>query len=325
MSKEYLVDIAVQMNIWIRPELQKKQMEILKRARPSKLIIVSDGGRNAKEWELVYANRAMVEREIDWDCEVHKLYKDKNIGIKRMIMETHEFVWGLVDKCVFLEDDIMPAVSFFQYCKDLLDKYEHDYRIGAICGMNHVGTWETSNDYFFSRRGSIWGYALWKRTYETFYRFEYEKDSYIWKLLKKEMNRDRELWKIINQIKENKETYFSPTEFFTELSISLQHQLFIIPKQNMICCEGASKNASASDSINRLPKGIRRVFFMKINEIEFPLKHPQYVIPDEKYEKKRNRIIGRNHPVISLFRRLERGFYVLKDGDFDYLWKKIKK
>lgn len=110
-----------------------------------------------------------------------------------------------------------------------------------------------------------------------------------------------------------------------ELSVPLQHQLFIIPKQNMVCCEGASKNAQGADSINRLPKEIRRVFFMKTNELEFPLKHPQYVIPDEKYEKKRNAIIGRNHPMINILRKFERGFYVLKEGDFGYLWKKIRR
>lgn len=164
MNEKHLVDVAVQINIWIRPELQKKQMEILKEARPSKLIIISDGGRNEEEWESINSNRLMVEGEIDWECSIHKLYKDKNIGVKRMIMETHELVWSLVDKCIFLEDDIMPAVSFFQYCKELLDKYEYDYRISAICGMNHLGTWETCDDYFFSRQGSIWGYALWKRT-----------------------------------------------------------------------------------------------------------------------------------------------------------------
>lgn len=326
MKKTYLVDVAVQINIWIRPNLQKKQMEILKEARPKILIVVSDGGRNEKEWVLIKENRSLVEEGVDWNCKIYKLYKDENLGVKKMIMETHEFVWSIVDKCVFLEDDILPTVSFFQYCKELLDKYEDDYRISAICGMNHLGTYnDTDSDYFFSRQGSIWGYALWKRTFQTFYVYDYETDSYVWKLLKEETNRDKEFWRIINKIKKNKGVYFSATEFFMELSIYAQHQLFIVPKKNMICCAGASKEAHGSDSLNRLPKGIRKIFFMKVNEIEFPLKHPQYVIPDKRYEKKRNRVIGRNHPIVSYYRKIERGLYVFKEGDMKYIWRKIRK
>ena len=40
--KPYLVDVPVRVNIWIRPECQKKQFEILKQARPSILFIQSD-------------------------------------------------------------------------------------------------------------------------------------------------------------------------------------------------------------------------------------------------------------------------------------------
>ena len=41
-----------------------------------------------------------------------------------------------VDKCIVLEDDDVPAVSFFQFCKEMLDKYEHDTRISMIAGFN---------------------------------------------------------------------------------------------------------------------------------------------------------------------------------------------
>lgn len=324
--KSYLVDVPTQINIWIRPELQSKQWEIIKKARPSVLLIVSDGGRTEDEWESIISNRKMIEEGIDWECEVYKLYKDENIGVKKMIMETHEFVWEKVDKCIFLEDDIIPSVSFFRYCKELLDKYENDYRINAICGMNHLGVSENVNsDYFFSRQGSIWGYALWKRTYLQYYNYEYEKDTYIWNLLKNETRKDPRLWKSINGIKRDKNIYFSPTEFFMDLCMFSQNQLLIIPKKNMICCEGASRDAHGADSINRLPRGIRHVFFMKTHDLEFPLVHPQFVIPDEQYKKRRNSIIGRNHPIKNYFRKIERALYIIKDGDIKYLWKKIRK
>ena len=42
--KPYLVDVPVGVNIWIRPECQEKQFEVLKKARPSILFLISDGG-----------------------------------------------------------------------------------------------------------------------------------------------------------------------------------------------------------------------------------------------------------------------------------------
>lgn len=44
-KKPWLVDVPVKVNIWIRPECQRKQFEALKQARPSILFIQSDGGR----------------------------------------------------------------------------------------------------------------------------------------------------------------------------------------------------------------------------------------------------------------------------------------
>ena len=49
MKKEFLVDVPVAVQIWIRPENQRKQFEILREARPSTLLIISDGGRNEEE------------------------------------------------------------------------------------------------------------------------------------------------------------------------------------------------------------------------------------------------------------------------------------
>lgn len=324
--KEFLVDVPVQINIWVRPECQKKQLEVLQKARPSIILIVSDGGRNENEWAIIRQNRHLVESGIDWNCTVYKLYEERNMGVKKMIMKTHEFVWERVDKCIFLEDDIVPSVSFFQYCKELLDKYENDLRISVICGMNHLGTYnEVSSDYFFSRQGSIWGYALWKRTYSIFYEYGYENDSYIWNRIKESTKKDRTMWSSICKLKKNKNIWLSPMEYFMEFSIYSQHQLMIIPKKNMICCMGATKSAHGADSLYRMPKAIRQMFFMKTYEISFPLKHPQFIIPDEAYEKKRNLIVGRNHPGLAIIRKIQRGLYVLKDGDIKYLWNKIRR
>ena len=186
--KPYLVDVPVRVNIWIRPECQKKQFEVIKKARPSILFLVSDGGRNEKEWEAIRENRKLIDEGIDWECEVYRIYEEKNNGLYAMGKKGSELIWSKVDRCVFLEDDYVPSVSYFQFCAELLEKYKDDERIEAICGMNHCGKWErASSDYFFADEGSIWGMAGWKRAYEQRDpSFAYGKDEYIMNLLKEQ-------------------------------------------------------------------------------------------------------------------------------------------
>lgn len=51
--KPWLVDVPVRVQVWIRPECQKAQFEVIKKARPSILFLISDGGRNEKEFQSV--------------------------------------------------------------------------------------------------------------------------------------------------------------------------------------------------------------------------------------------------------------------------------
>ena len=133
--KDYLVDVPVRINIWIRPECQRKQFEVIKKARPSILFLISDGGRNEKEWEAIYENRKIFETEIDWDCTIHKIYEEENQGLYAMGAKVANYIWERVDRCIFLEDDHIPSVSFFQYCADLLEKY-FIVRIAWVFGLN---------------------------------------------------------------------------------------------------------------------------------------------------------------------------------------------
>ena len=57
----------------------------------------------------------------------------------------------MADKCIVLEDDDVPSQSFFPFCKELLDRYEHDDRITMIAGFNSDEvTAGVPDDYFFT-------------------------------------------------------------------------------------------------------------------------------------------------------------------------------
>lgn len=326
--KPYLIDVPVKINIWIRPECQRRQFEIIKLVRPSILFIQSDGGRNDREWEIIRSNRRMIEKEIDWECTIYKLYQDKNYGLYTTGLKMRELIWEHVDRCIFLEDDQLPTISYFKFCAELLEKYKDDTRIECICGFNHLGTYDCGkSDYFFSRQGSIWGTASWRRVAEESANYEYVNDSYVMKLLKQRTKRNKTIWKRLCAYakQETYEGHVAGTEFFYEFNMYGQNRLQIIPRVNLISNIGCMSDSEHADSINLLPKGIRSVFNAETYEIDFPLRHPSFVIPDIQYEKKRNRIMAYNHPVINFYRKCERAYRKIMCGDIKYIVKKIKK
>ena len=86
----------------------------------------------------------------------------------------------------------------------------------------------------------------------------------------------------------------------------LNHRINIVPSKNLIKNIGiAATSTHSTDSIEKLPKGIRRVFNMDVYEFDFPLRHPKYMVEDIAYQKQVKRIMGWGHPLVCYWRGLE--------------------
>ncbi len=332
-KKPYLVDVPVRVNVWIRPEAQRRQFEVLKKARPSTLFLISDGGRNEKEWEALRETRALFDTEIDWECTVYKIYEEKNNGLYTMSRKGADLIWSTVDRCIFLEDDHVVSVSYFQFAAELLEKYKDDKRVICICCMNHAGVWENaSSDYFFAERGPIGAQAMWKRSYmERDFDLAYGKDPYVMHLLEEKLKKDPGFSKLVKGYAKDPMygNHVPGGEFFSRLAVYSQNQLYIIPKYNMMSNVGCTKNSEHAAEFKLLPHGIRRIFNMKTYEYTFPLKHPQCVIGDGEYMEFEDKVLCRNRPVRKFFRRIEVLFLFLRHrglaGVFGKVKKKLKK
>ncbi len=296
---DYLVDVPVRVNIWIRPECQKAQFNVIKKAKPSVIFLQSDGGRNKKEWDAIYANRKLVEEGIDWNCKVYKLYEDYNNGLYAMGKKVADFIWSKVDRCIFLEDDYIPSVSFFRFCAELLEKYKDDDRIERICGMNHFGVWDNcEKDYFYAVQGSIWGTATWKRVACNRDKdISYAKSKYTMNLLKLATKNNKYIWRRINGYANDArfEGHVPGGEYFNEVETYVDHRLSIVPKYNMINCWGCDKDSAHSTEYKYLPRKMKKIFYMRTYEYDFPLKHNDYVIDDIIYDKKTMKLMSHGY------------------------------
>ena len=113
---------------------------------------------------------------------------------------------------------MVPALSFFNFCEVLLDKYKDDQRINMICLMNHLKTFDKpKSDYFFSRGvSSIWGFAIWKRDYDQFYEFHFTKDDYIFDTLIQNTHKFKffqKCYMVIEEIKDSMKTLLDQSSF----------------------------------------------------------------------------------------------------------------
>ena len=280
------IDVAVLCIFFVRDDCFSQSFEAVRQARPSKLLLWQDGPRNEKDMEGIEKCRKIAEN-IDWDCEVYRCYNEKNYGCDPSTFYSHKWAFSIVDKCIILEDDLVPSPSFFKFCKELLDKYENDERIDRICGTNLLDEYNIEDDYFFSRWGNSWGWASWSRVakkWEENYEFmdnEYAVSRMRELVPAKDLKGHLEWEKTCLLHKKEGIPYW---EFLIGAEALLNNRLIIYPRVNMVENIGLDKNSThAPENIEILSKTKQRFFTRKAYDLQFPLKHPKYIIEDRVF------------------------------------------
>jgi hypothetical protein len=276
----------------------------VKKARPRRLFLWQDGPREGRPSDLEGIERCRkIVEDIDWDCEVHTLYNEKNIGCDPSIYYAYKWAFSKVDKCIFLEDDQVPNQSYFKFCKELLDKYENDTRISHICGYNYTEIApDCEDDYLFAPFGSG-AWATWKRVvdeWEGDYAFLDEEVKLEW--LTKRYGKSAET--SFNTARRHKATGKEFWESIVGCNCMFNSHYAIIPKKNLVSNKGLTENSTHSNTLKKyLPKATANLFEMQTYELDFPLKHPKHVLINQTYVDKVQRIMGTGHPFIRLYRR----------------------
>ncbi|NDV60031.1 hemolysin activation protein [Bacteroides sp. 519] len=324
--KPALVDVSVLILFFNRPKQLYEVFEVVKEARPTRLFLYQDGPRGDYDLLKINACREIV-KQIDWECEVHHKYQEKNYGCDPSEYISQKWAFSITDKCIVLEDDDVPSVSFFHFCKELLDKYENDPRIFVISGFNHEEiTPNIPYDYFFTSNLSIWGWASWRRVIEQWDEYySFLDDDFNRKQLEsliKERKYKQDFIYTCQRHRESRKAYYE-TIFYA--SMLLNSGLAIVPTRNMINNLGATMDSTHfSSSANVLPKGFRRIFTMKRYDIAFPLQHPHYIIENIEYKKTVYRIMAWGHPFIKISRSIEELILNLKHGNFSRISEAIR-
>jgi hypothetical protein len=171
-SDENIVETPILVIAFNRPDHLKVLIDRLREVSPTRLFIAIDGPRpdHSDDVKRVQACQVLVG-SIDWDCDVHTLFRETNLGCGVGVSTAITWFFEHNDFGIILEDDIIPQLSFFPYCAELLGRYMNDDRVLAISGCNFVPPAFQSrpaDPYRFSRVPHIWGWATWRRSWKTY-------------------------------------------------------------------------------------------------------------------------------------------------------------
>ena len=160
---------AVAFFIFRRPETTARVFAEIRKARPRKLYVIADGARDGKpeEQQLVQRTRDVVS-EIDWPCEVTRVFAEQNLGLRQRIFTGLDHVFSKENSAIILEDNCLPSQSFFSFCSELLQAHEKNENVALVSGFNFAPSKLMQADYFYSTSTYIWGWATWARTWKEF-------------------------------------------------------------------------------------------------------------------------------------------------------------
>lgn len=156
---------------WRRPEHLNHVIDALRKVSPKNIFVAVDGPREGVEFteerKLIEETKAVIAKEIDWDCELKTFYQERNLGCRLGVFSAINWFFENVEEGIILEDDCVPTVDFFRFASEMLIKYRDETRIMHIGAVNYLDL-VRPNKYYFSQYAHIWGWATWKKRWQNY-------------------------------------------------------------------------------------------------------------------------------------------------------------
>lgn len=265
--------------VFNRPELTRRVFQAIREARPSRLFIAADGARPKQPGEEdLCAEVRRVVRGVDWDGEVHELFRERNAGCRVNVSEGISWFFQHVDEGIILEDDCLPHRTFFRFCSELLQRFRDDERVFKISGTNLLGTYEIDSSYFYSIYGSIWGWASWRRAWR-----HYDADLALWPKAKEA----EILSSVISSPVERREYEDAFDRTFRGEIDSWDYQWafarFINRGLTVLPCVNLVENIGFDPQSTHAMDPTHPYAAVPARAMNFPLKHPEFMVHDQRF------------------------------------------
>lgn len=294
-------DIPVVLFLFKRTSTLKEIIGRIGSVKPQKVYLIADGGRTEAEHTECEKCRQYAESLITWPCELIKNYAPKNRGVYKNIGEGARWVFSNEEKAIFIEDDNLPEVTFFPYCKEMLEKYNDDELVLWVCGTNYLGKYDSEYSYMFTKHMLPCGWASWKHKFLKYYdghmdsikdkkkQSEFKHSYYLpgcksWRLYEGQLYSARRTAYL-------QKTNIGRSSWDYQMNYSVRSNGFygISPVVNQIKNIGIDENSIHGG--NKPTKTVLKLCGMPSYKLDFPLRHPPQIEVDPVYEKKINKIL----------------------------------
>lgn len=187
-----MFEVPILFIVFNRPSTTKQVFDAIRKMYPKRLYIASDAPRQTNETDISRcAEVREIVKNVDWQCEVHYLFQEQNLGCSLGPRRAFEWFFLNEEEGIILEDDCLPSRSFFIFCEEMLHRYRSDKRIISINGSNLGYELIDGNSYTYSRFMNMWGWATWRDRAQVIdydlleWRKRKNKYFWLWKKLRK--------------------------------------------------------------------------------------------------------------------------------------------
>ena len=156
---------------WRRVDKIEKLLIAISENKPKKIYISCDGARkdSPDDNERIKNVKKTIDRLINWDCEIHKLYNEQNLGCRGAMLQAINWFFAHESQGIILEDDCIPNKEFIPFCSKLLKKYKKNHKVWNISGTNYQqGNDRGDGSYYLSKYFHCWGWATWRDRWLSF-------------------------------------------------------------------------------------------------------------------------------------------------------------
>ncbi len=238
-----------------RPQHTKKVFERIKKYEPTQLFVAIDGARTNRKEDIAKVNKVKKEtiEAVDWDCNLKTLVRQHNVGCTIGVTSAIHWFFEHVQAGIIIEDDCLVHASFFDFCTEMLARYEGNEKVFHINGSNLTYS-AIDTPYYFSKYNSVWGWATWKEKWEQIKQYPTTYEN----VLKKNKNytfkwREKKRWKSIFklEVEQNRETIwdFQYTYYLWKLN-----GISVTPSKNLVSNIGFDVDATHTFTDNFFPK-----------------------------------------------------------------------
>lgn len=283
MLKEDFAPIAI--FTFIRLQKLKRLINNLKKnklSKKSEVYIFSDYSLDSKNKILKIRSYL---KSIKGFKKINLIFRKKNYGNGKNIIDGINHVLKKRDKVIVLEDDLKIGKNFLYFMNICLSTFKNQRKIWHISGWNFNININNDNDIFFCKLMHCWGWATWKNRWKYFDKnpkklIEYFKQN---KSKIREFNVNGKL-SYYNQILKNRDGIINTWAVFWYATIFKNKGLCVTPNDSIVINDGFDYY-----STHIHPKHIHNVIYKNklSNKMKFkiPCKIEEYKDFIPKFEK----------------------------------------